>query len=315
MFEIRQATLDDTGSICKLARSRIGVWQRIGQDGRVEDVGYEGLSIYERWLHGGPWMNVETGALQLSHLLCGAGIPIVVELHGQVIAFAEVYAGTEPEPFGRHLHVATIIVYTEYTGGQADDTLIDWIIDYARKNRYARVTSNCAASDEQTAMFFIKHGFKPIDTLQRMILPVRSGQVFYKAVEHLDSSPKQIENWFLNIGRSGSARSQWETRWQPIWNAIPEIKNRRTHRLSFNAAGNEAFVLVQQQLYQYRNADVFCWTPKPPSGQLLTAIRDWGQREGYRKLVMLTISSSIKTLGLDAEPDGYTEHIYAIDLK
>ncbi|MEO1441159.1 MAG: hypothetical protein AAFV33_12220, partial [Chloroflexota bacterium] len=65
-FHIRQAQLDDAAAISELARSRVGVWQRM-TGGQVETVTYDALSIYERWLHGGPWMSVETGALQLSH--------------------------------------------------------------------------------------------------------------------------------------------------------------------------------------------------------------------------------------------------------
>ncbi|MEM6529489.1 MAG: hypothetical protein AAF653_14425 [Chloroflexota bacterium] len=132
---------------------------------------------------------------------------------------------------------------------------------------------------------------------------------------HDDDTSTQINGWFLQIGRAGSARNQWEALWPRTWDAIPEIHDRKTHRLYFNAAGNEAYVLIQQQLYRPRIADVTCWTPRPPSGQLITAIRDWAQQEGYRRLVMLAVMDALKTLGMDAEPDGYREHVYALDLQ
>src|SRR5512139_2051816 len=105
-IHIREASLDDTQAISGLFRSRISAWQRLSAQGQVEDVPYDALTIYERWLHGGPWMSVETAALHLSHLLRGAGMPFVVESGGVVVAYAEAYHGVEPAPFGDHLHLA-----------------------------------------------------------------------------------------------------------------------------------------------------------------------------------------------------------------
>jgi len=313
-FQVREAGLDDVSAITELARSRITKWQRISDDGQIEDVAYDDLTVYERWLHGGPWMSVETGSLQLSHLRRGAGMPMVVETDGQVVAYAEVYVGGEPTPIGRHLHLTAPTVYTQYMGGSADDALLQWLIDYAGKQHFKRVTANCAANDEQATQFYEKHGMTVIEEVSRMMTPAKSGQVFYKAVEHPDPDAAQIDGWFMNIGRLGSARHQWESLWHGTFDSIPEVKALLTHRLRFNAAGNDAFVLIRQQLYRKRNADVYCWTPKPPTGQLITAICDWANREAYRRLVMPTISSSVKVLGLDAEPDGYREYIYALEL-
>jgi GNAT superfamily N-acetyltransferase len=313
-LHVRRASLDDTAAISELARSRIGVWQRLNDEGQVENVPYEALSIYERWLHGGPWMSIETGALQLSHLLRGGGIPIVAVEGERVVGYAEAYTGVEPAPYGRHMHLGLLAVYVDETDTGADDGLFDWLFEHAREQGYKRLTANCAANDERTADFYERHGMGVTEEVRRMMLSAKSGQVFYKAVEHPDADADQIQGWYMRIGRSGSARYQWEALWNPLWDAIPEVRARKTHRLSFSAAGNEAFVLVRQQLYRPRTADVFCWTPKPPSGQLITAIRDWAQREGYRKLSLLTVEDTVKTLGLDAEPDGYREYVYAVDI-
>jgi hypothetical protein len=311
-FEVRLAILDDAHAICDLARSRVGVWQRMTPGGQVENVTYESLSIYERWLHGGPWMSVETGALQLSCLRLGGGIPVVVLADdGSIRGYAELYTGTEPSPYGRHMHLGHFTINTE---PDARDALFAWIVEHARQNRCERLTVNCAVNDEAVIDYYTAQGMTAIDDMQRLVIAAKAGQVFYKAVEHLDDSAEQINGWYMWIGRLGSARYQWEALWPRTWDVIPQIQQRKTHRLNFNAAGNDAYVLVRQQLFRPRLADVFCWTPKPPTGQLITAIRDWAQREGYRKLVMPTTTNAVKTLGLDAEPDGYRENIYALTL-
>jgi len=311
-YAIRQATLDDTGAVVALARAGVGVWQRMDDDGQVQDVAYDDLTVYERWLHGGPWMTIETGALQMGRLLLGAGLPLVAEAAGEVVGYAEIYRGTEPQPYGRHLHIATLMSAADSEAAEA--ALVQAVLERGREYRFSRVSTNLAANDSARIRFYEGHGMARTDEIRRMTLPAKQGQVFYKALEHPDDDPAQVDGWFLNIGRLGSARSQWESLWHKTWETIPQVQARKTHRLKMNAAGNDAFVLVRQQLYLPRSADVFAWTPKPPTGQLLTAIRDWAHREGYRKLVMPTVESGVKTLGLDAEPDGYREYVYTIDL-
>jgi GNAT superfamily N-acetyltransferase len=313
-IQVRQASLDDTQAISALTRSRIGVWQRMNVHGQVEDVSYEILSIYERWLHGGPWMSIETGAIQLNHLLLGAGIPLVAELDGRVLAYAEAYHGLEPAPFGDHLHLGHLVVHQDHAAAELDHALIAYLVEQTRTLKCQRITAHTVANDADTSAFYTQHGLKPLARVQRFNLSAKTGQIFYRAVEHLDADSAQMNEWFMPVGRLGSARQQWEILWPRIWNALPEIQGRRTYRLRFSAAGQDAFIFCQQQLYAPRSADIYCWSPKPLSGQLLTAIRDWAHREGYRTLVMVVNEDTIKTLGTEAEPDGYYQDVYALDV-
>ena len=123
-MKVRPATLDDTAAISELHCAQIPVWQRLDENGRVQDVEREALSIYERWQHGGPWMSVETGALHLSHLLHGAGTPLVAEDEGVVVASAVLYEGHEPEPYGRHLSMEHPTVLPDRDGRQILNTML-----------------------------------------------------------------------------------------------------------------------------------------------------------------------------------------------
>ncbi len=313
-IHVRQANLDDTQAVTAIARSRVGVWQRFTEQGLVEDIPYEALSVYERWLHGGPWMSVETGAIQLNHLLLGAGLPLVAEQGGHILAYSEVYPGVEPAPYGDHLHLGHLVVHSDAANAGLDKALLSHLIELAKAFKCERFTANCVANDTETAALYGHFGMQPISRVERVSLPARTGQVFYRAVEHPNADGAQINDWHMPVGRLGSARQQWETLWPPLWNAIPEIRERRTQRVHFSAAGQEAFICCQQQLYNPRSADLHCWSPKPLSGQLLTAIRDWSHREGYRTLVMAVTPDMRKTLGAEAEADGYYQDVYAVDV-
>ena len=207
-IHMRGATLDDTQAISALFRAHIAVWQRLNSAGQVEDITYNSLNIYERWSHGGPWMSVETAAIHLSHLLRGAGIPLLIEVEGKIAAYAEAYRGTEPEPFGDHYHLAQVVVHPDFASAELQDMLLRDLLEQARIARVSRITANCVASDAQTQSLYSRTGMNVLSRIRRYNLPAKSGQGFYKVVDHPNDNPQQIHNWFMPVGRLGSARQQ-----------------------------------------------------------------------------------------------------------
>jgi hypothetical protein len=116
----------------------------------------------------------------------------------------------------------------------------------------------------------------------------------------------------MPIGRSESARQHWEVLWNIVWNIIPELQTRRTNRLYISASGHEAFLCCQQQLFNPRSADLYCWSPKAITAPLITAIRDWAHRQDYRTLALVVTPETAKVLGTEAEADPFIRRIYAI---
>jgi hypothetical protein len=319
---VRQAQMDDTQPISLLFRSRVERWQRLNPQGQVEDLPYPALTIYERWLHGSQndsaWMNVETGAIWLSHLLRGGGIPVVAvaqddeSLDSTVLAYAEAYHSTEPDPFGDHLHLAQLITHPDHSDLKA--LLIQHLLEQIQVMQDChRLTVSLAEYDAESKAFYQGMGMKPLARARRFVLPAKTGQGFYKAVDNPTVDSAQVEGWWMSVGRSESARQHWEMLWPRLWDAIPEIASRPTYRLRFSASGQDAYIICQQQLYNPRSAEIFCWSPKPLTSQLLIAIRDWTHRQGYRDLVFTVTEDAVKTLGTEAEPQPYDREIFAVD--
>jgi hypothetical protein len=306
-YHIRAARLDDTQAIAALFQQQIPVWQRVTADGRVQNVPYDSLTIYERWTHGGPWMSIETGAIHLSRLLRGAGMTLLAEADGQISAYAEVYPGEEPAPFGPHLHLGHLIYRDDINSAKA---LLRTLIDIAQSNS-SKLTVSLASGEESTDPLYSELRLQPLTTVQRHHLPARTGQGFYKVNEHHNSSTAQIEGWQMPVGRLESARQHWEELWPRVWEIMPEIRGRQVHRLYFSASGHEAFVCCQQQLNP-RGADIYVWSSRTMSSQLLTAIRDWAHRQNYRTLSCTVTSEVAKILGPGVEVDPVTRSIYSI---
>ncbi len=307
-MEVRQTSLDDIRAISALFCARIPIWQRINAQGQVETVPYEALTVYERWMHGGPWMSVETCAILINHLLLGAGIPLVAVGDGQVVGYVEAYHSLEPDPFGRSLHIADLIAPDE----EIERALLTGLIARAKALKCQHVTVTRVGGE---APYGGRYSLKPISTLRRFNLPARQGQIFYRAVEHLNYDAAQIVGWGMPLGRYASSRQHWETLWPTLWETMPEMRQHKTARRQFSAAGQEALMFCREHLYDPRRAEIYLWAPKPLNIQLVSAVRDWAHREGYRTLVMAVDEQMQAALGTEAEDDGYFQETCALTLS
>ncbi len=289
----RQATLDDTGKIVDLFTARVPIWQRLTAQGKVEDLPYAALTIYERWLHGGAWMSLETGAIWLSHLLSGHGLAYVVEDEGRLLAYAEAFVNREPSPLSRHLHIGELLV-AEGSAAAAQQSLADALRNAARAS--SRLSVAYPDYDKALAAYYRQHfGVHEILRSRRYALAAQIGQSFYKSQEFDKAGASLIDGWTLAVGRGSSPRALWEKEWVEHWRGIPQIIARAKQRQYVNASGHEALVCFHQQLYNARNAEVYCWSPRNLSAQLLAAIRDMGHRLGFRTLI-LALPESAETL-------------------
>ncbi len=310
----RTAQLDDTAAISRLFRAQIAVWQRINPRGQVEDVTYESLNIYGRWLHGGAWMSIETAAVYLNHLLQGAGYALVaVADDGEIIGYAEAYPGNEPTPFKKHLHLATLL--TSDDDQATKDALMAHLQQQAKQAGLKQITVGFSAYDAAALAYYRRFAMRRVERVVRYTLPAQPGQTFYKATQPTEAKPAHIEGWAMPIGRTENARYHWVQLWSGLWSALDEINTRKTHRLHFDATGQKAFICCQQQLYDPRSADIYCWSPNVLTPQLLTAIRDWAHRQSYRTLSFSVPENTVKALGQEAENTPYQQDIYAADVE
>lgn len=308
-IHVRKAKLEDATAISTLLRSQIQVWQRFDAQGRVESPPYEALTIYERWLHGGAWMSIETAVIWLNHLLRGGGLPIVITRDEAVVGYGEAYLSHEAEPFGVHVHLGKWHAQTPAVQSALMDYLVSLTSDFAK-----RLTVSFSAYDDLQSQFFQKLGMSEVARVRHYEIPAQLGQGFYKAVEHTKSTPAQIEGWQMPIGRTQSARYHWEALFPRLWDAVDGMEAQPIHRLHMSVAGHEALVCVQRQLYDGRKADVWCWSPKSLTSALLVALRDWSYRAGYRTLNLALDDVNAKLLGSEADVLPNQHVIYALQI-
>jgi GNAT superfamily N-acetyltransferase len=277
-------------------------------------VPYDHLTIFERWQHGGPWLSVETCAVHLHRLLSSGGIPLVAELNGEVLAEAEVYENFEAPPYGHSLDLAIIATRADHQGEGLGTALMKYIIDMARLMKCERVTVTNGLARE----FYISHHFRHTRSGHGVRFATQQGRVMYQAVPLIERNVEQIKGWHMPLGRYQSSRQEWDRMFPQQWAAgIPELLNMASAQVKLTVTNQNAIIVVRDADSidsQPGDGRLVCWSARPLSAPLFSAISDWGFRNGYRFLVSYVMDSDVAALPPDIERTDYMQEFYELTL-
>ncbi len=306
---VRQATLADAASITALYNATIPAWTRRTLDGENLPVDYDDLTLFERWLVGGPWSSVEMCSVHLANLLRGAdGLPLVAEIEGRVGAEAEVFIGHEPEPFGHHVNIARLAVHPDYANTGLSSALLKYIHQIGEAIRCRRLT---VADGEADAALYEHHRFARTQSGYRLAIKAGEGRVFYKASELKTFDPEQINGWHMPLGRYQNARQEWDRMPPGFWNSVPEIVEPESHRLYVTVTGQEGYALMQQDRYVPERVHAFLWTKRPLNNLLTMALLDWSARHEYTQVVTFAWDYVRPLLEVETETEAYSQVLYS----
>jgi GNAT superfamily N-acetyltransferase len=306
---VRQATLADAASITALHNATITTWTRRLPSDEMAPAEYDELTLYERWLNGGPWASVEMCAVHLANLLRGSdGIPLVAEIDGHIGAEAEIFIGREPEPFGYHLNIAKLTVHPNWADSGVSSALLTYIRQMGEAIRCKRLT---VADGEGQGQLFEHHQFSRTHNGQQIILAAREGRVFYQASDLRTFDPQLIEGWHMPLGRYQNARQEWDRLPPGFWNSVPEIVEIETARLHVLVTGHEAYALMQQDRDIPTRVHAFVWSKRPVKGLLVMTLCDWAQRHSYSEIISFAWDFTLPLLEMDFERAGAMQHLYS----
>lgn len=305
-MRVRQALLEDAVGIADLYGSLVEHWLRRSPSGEVQQAEFHELSLYEQWLHGGPWYSVTTCAVWIGHLLqSNDAIPLIAEADGEIIGEAEVFIGDEPEPFGHHINISTLVVRRGFPFEEVAQGLVDYIDEMAHVLDCGRITLAYPAMPR----FFEEIGFERLIARHSIRMPAEEGRVFYKAQSIEDDSPERIALWYMGAGRFQNAREEWERMYWHIWRGVPQLVEAQWHRLSIDLTGQPTLVHLHQHDDAPHSAALRIWTKFPISSHVLSAVKDRAARLGYSQLTTIVDSVALP-LFKDAEISENEQWLY-----
>ncbi len=311
MTTVRLATLSDTAAIVDIHTSHKTQWEQVDSAGRLVPVNYADLTLFERWQQGGPWMSIETCAVHLNRLLAGSGVPLVAEDdHGQVLAEAEVYESFEPAPFGHHLHIGVMVTHADHLRQGLGTALIKYIAEMGRLMKCERVT----ASHDAARPFLESQNFRQAHSGRGIRIPTQQGRAFYQGVDLKDRNPEQIKGWYIQLGRYQSSRQEWDNLFPQDWAAgLPDLLNILVSHVKLTVTGQNA-ILYMREADQPGEVHLTCWSARPLSNPLYTAIRDRVFRDGFHTIISYAMNTDLPLLGNDVKQTGYSQDLYELPL-
>ncbi len=259
---IRPATPADAAGITAVHCSHVRVWRR---GGRGEVVPYDTLSPYEQWLHGGPWMNVETCAAYLERWL-RAGHRALVALKGEtVVGEAEFVEDDEPWPYGHVLHVSLLFVHADYTGQGVGRALVEAGAELARALGCEAMTTQ---PEPEAEKFYRRVGFEPWLWLREWQSPTRERLLPDEPVRD-DRAPYPWGSGLaLRVGRYQTGRHMWH---ELADRPLPELARLPWGRWRARLPGGETVWLgLRAQPLAPSQADGFVWAS--PQADLRPAV-------------------------------------------
>ncbi|MEO6626899.1 MAG: GNAT family N-acetyltransferase [Burkholderiaceae bacterium] len=309
MITVRAATLDDVPAIVAIHRSDLVTWKRWDAEDHITLANVADLTPYERWLNGGWWMDPDLYRPYLERLLRpdGAGLALVAEADGQVLAEAEAWLGDEPPPYGRNLNLS--VIYTHR--GHAGQGLGSALMRALEARAAAEQCDTMLVTMVEAPAFYTKFGFAPAETWRRARLPARAGNTQYTAEPHPLGSYDAVRGWAMPLGRYQSSRQQWERAQPGLEPAFDAWSDLRSGAWRLEVRREPALLLLEEVPRLHGIADVHLWTPRPViSRQLVQAIRDRGAQMGFRELHFLVTEAGLAQLGADWRDDGYKQPVW-----
>jgi len=294
-MEIRPATLDDIVAITEVHKGDVSEWYHVSGE-TSEPVPYESLSVFERYMAGGPWMSVETCAIHVNQLLLHDLPPIVAVLDGRVVGEAEFYIGDEGVPYGKCLDISVLYVHPEAQGRGIGGALLKYLIDRAERKE-----CRCMTVVPGPRGFYQHFGFNDIYERPHLLVNARSFNLEYQ-IEEIDvETPFRLVSGIpMPIGRYTSSRQEWE-RHKMITYHLPELAHCLHRRMRITTAQAEAIAILGQHSPFDEALVAHAWTANMPINDLISILRTECLASNYNQMRMLIDELIVRT-PLTCEP-------------
>ncbi len=271
-IHLRRARLDDVPHIVRIHASGPVTWRN---EQGTPVPGPEGLSLYARYLSGGPWTAPETAAVHLHHLLREEGCyPWVAEVDGTVRGMAEAFLEEDPV-WGRALAVGILWVEAGWRRQGVGRALMGALLEQAGRLRCH--TLAVPNGKREAAGFYRRLGFEEWGAVE--VWEVRAADAeAAPRVEGLPDLPYEaVRGLPLRVGRDWSARQAWLL--PRLWPALPELGEHLPQRLRLAGPAGEGILILAPAPGRPGLWDAFLWTAAPD----LTPFLAWTAAEVARR--------------------------------
>jgi ribosomal protein S18 acetylase RimI-like enzyme len=287
-MKIRPATLDDVVAITEVHKGDVPVWYHTIGDERTQ-AEYDKLTVFERYIAGGPWMSVETCAVHVNELLLHDLPPIVAVIDGKVVAEAEFYIGDEGIPYGKTLDISVLYVHPQCQHQGVGGALLKYLVE-----RAIRSQCRCLTVVPGPRGFYQRYGFNSTYTRPQYLISAEPSDIQYTIEDIPIETPWHVVTGLpMPIGRYTSSRQEWE-RHKMITYHLPELSSCLHRRMRIRTPSAEAVLILSQHSPFDDALVVHAWTSTMPIPDILAIARQESAFSGYEHLRLLIDQEIVK---------------------
>jgi ribosomal protein S18 acetylase RimI-like enzyme len=255
MVHVRLATEDDAVGICQVYLTDVVEWYRTLPDGSRISARYEDLSAFERYLHGGPWMDPESCSVHIRSVVDSGQWPLVAIEGNEVVGELELIVGPDPR-WKKTAHIDVLTVHREFRGRGVGRALVG---DGRRRAEEASCDWITTNPEETAIEFYRKCGLETVLARQqdfslpvtikgpgRVAAPVPAPLASFAPLERLDHI----------LGRFQTSYADW-IKW--AW-PLPGLTG-RIRREEGAIPPLNAYYRLRQDSRREKTAELQAWAP------------------------------------------------------
>ncbi len=169
-----------------------GKWFHGSPDGQLtkEPASWEELTPYERWLHGGWWLDPDTLALYLDVIEETQGVILVAEKNGKFIGELDLAIGYDPIFKETRAHLLWLVVHPKHRRKGVAKRLVQAAATVARKRGAQALYTE--AEDNRSERLYVQSGFTKATTItEKVVYPT---EINYEEVENLEFESEKVDS-------------------------------------------------------------------------------------------------------------------------
>ena len=254
LINVRIASLDDVRGITNVHCSDITEWYKwIGN--KQATAKYEELSISERFLHGGPWMSVETCAIHINYLLTSGQYPLVAEYNGKIVGELELIIGPEKGVLNKTGFIDILVVHRNFRRRGIGTFLVNRAIEIAKEKKCNTLS---VWPEKRAIPFYEKCGFRKIAyRIVHVLIHLNKLDGFKKKVKHkIEGFPNEydeLKNWTFICPRILSSFTAWlKSKW------LIAVESAKV-KLKEGVIGSLEAAFIIEKLWRRNEASISLW--------------------------------------------------------
>jgi GNAT superfamily N-acetyltransferase len=271
MVPVRLATEEDAVGICQVYVSDVVEWGRTLPDGSWTPTAYEDLSVFERYLHGGPWVDPDPCSVHLRSVLDSGQWPLVAVEGNEVVGELEMIIGPDPR-WRKTAHIDALTVLRGFRGHGVGKALV---VDGCRRAEEAGCDFITTNPEETAIGFYRTCGLGTVlarqTELRLLVANATSLPVAEQVVPGPLASFTPLEHLDHVLGRFQTSYANW-IKWN--W-SLPGLTD-RVIREEGAIPSLKAFYRLWQNNRRPKSAELQAWAPD--SSNLPELLRSCGRR-------------------------------------